>query len=646
MAGASYFTFLKHLSQYAMCQISRPMQRKLFLSFLSLVVVSNFLFAQLKEIRSIQSELPAIKDSIQYVDALNRLALLAHLKSVDSCFLYAEKAKNIADRLKYKKGDADALNTIGIVYAIKTNTYLATKYFNQALNIYKDIGDSSNQCQLIMNLGVVLTIDKKPAEALDYFKTAYKIGNTLSHDSIQSIVIINLISADTTLSTDSVFTLLKHAKAIGSKYHDERILLVCNETQASLLIKQDKRGDAIELLQNSILYADSIGCEYERMNIYITLGDILIKDDSKQAIQYYSDVLKTSSTDGYTDYITASAGKLYDYYISIKDTIHANQYADLLLKEYRDYQQFVQQSGISYLDYALKDKELENVKANSEVRRDALIIVSILTVIIMILLFFMLLSIRSRKKFVELLKQRNEMAQSRNTELHNKNEFNNRLISLLAHDFRQPLAAVKGMMTLLREPGALSKEELDHLVANIERSSNTSLEIFDNILHWIKKQVSGFIYEPADMPLKELVEEAARSLQYITDKFNITIKNEVADGTTITADKEMLQFVNRNLIHNAIKFSPANSAVTINAIKNEKGIIVLVKDEGKGMTKEKVDSLFNIFSKTQYTSDKEKGSGVALVICKEFIERMSGHIWAESEPGKGTTFLYSLPLKT
>jgi len=620
------------------------MYRKWFTSFLFLIAIPGCTFAQLKEIRTIQNTLPLIKDSIQYVDALTRLAMLSHLKSADSCLFYAEKAKNIAERLKYKKGDADALNSIGVVYAIKTNTYLAEKYFNQALNLYKSTGDSSNECQVIMNLGVVVTIDKKPAQALSYFRAAYKLGNKLYNDSIQSLVIINLLSADTALKNDSIFSLLGHAKAIAAKYHDERMLLVCNETQAAQLIKQGKTGDALDLLKNSVLYADSIGCEYERMNIYITLGDILIKDDSKQALQYYSAALKTSSADGYTDYITTSAEKLYDYYISAKDTSHANQYADALLKEYRDYQQFVQQSGISYLDYALKDKELENVKANSETRRNALIIVSMLSVIIMILLFFTFRSVRARKKYVELLKQRNEMAQTRNEELHTKNEFNNRLISLLAHDFRQPLAAVKGMMSLLKEPGALSKEELDYLVENIERSSNTSLEIFDNILHWIKKQVSGFVYEPVNMQLKELVDEAAKSLQYITNKFNITVKNNITDATNITADKELVQFVNRNLIHNAIKFSPTNSTVTISAVKTGNEIIISVKDEGKGMTKEKVSSLFNIFSKTQYTSDKEKGSGVALVICKEFIERMNGRIWAESEPGKGTTFFYSLPL--
>jgi len=618
--------------------------KRLLLIFFIVITVPFGLQAQLNEIRSLQLQIPAIKDSTGYVDALNRLSMLSHLKSADSCFYYAEKAMAIGNRLQYKQGQADALNNMAIVYAIKTNTYLAAKYFNDALGLYRELKDSSNECQVIMNQGVILTIENKRKEGLEYFRQAYKLGEKLSKDSIQELVILNMIQVDSTLSADSVRGLLSHARSIARRYNDERAMLVCFETEATQLLKSGRKNDAVNLLKNSVHYADSIGCEYERMNIYITLGDILIGDSTKEALQYYNNALNTSSLNGYTDFITASAEKLYDYYTSAKDTSHANKYAAVLLKEYRDYQNYVQQSGFSYLDYALQQKELATVKNNSTVKKTVIIILSVLSATIIALLFFMMRAQQSRKKYVELLKQRNEQAGSRNAELQYKNEFNNRLISLLAHDFRQPLAAVKGMMALLKEPGALSKAEMDFLVSKIETSSDTSLEIFDNILHWIKKQVSGFVYEPTAMQLKELVDEAGRTLQYVTDKFSIVIVNNITDATTIMADKEMLQFVNRNLIHNAIKFSPSNATVSISAYKSAGEIVVAVKDQGKGMTKEKLDSLFNIFSKTQYASDKEKGSGVALVICKDFLERMNGRIWAESEPGKGTTFLYALPL--
>ena len=107
----------------------------------------------------------------------------------------------------------------------------------------------------------------------------------------------------------------------------------------------------------------------------------------------------------------------------------------------------------------------------------------------------------------------------------------------------------------------------------------------------------------------------------------------------------MLQFVNRNLIHNAIKFSKTNSEVHIDAKAGEKELIVSVTDFGAGMTKEKLDNLFNFFTTKTYSNNTEKGAGVALIICKDFLDKMNGSLWAQSEIGKGTTFYFSFPVK-
>ncbi len=621
------------------------MIKKWHLIFLFIALgISASLSAQLKEIRAIQQQIPYIKDSTLYVDALNRLGMLFHLKSTDTCFYYALKAKPVADRLKYLKGQAGALNNLAIAHLLKQNTYLASKYFNKALDIYRQTNDRSNQCQLLMNIGITLMTDNNTAESRKYLTEAYNLGNTLKNDSIQALVILNII-IDSTIKPDSVSKLLDKAKNIATKYQDHRCLTIIKQAKAEQLIGSGKKEEGMQMMQNALNDAAALGIEYERISVDMDLGDnYFMMNDTAKGVRFYKDALETATVNGYDGFKINLTQKLYDHYIQKNDPANAAYYAALLIKIYQEYQLSSQQGGVNYVDYSLKLAELENLKSNSRANTYVIVILSALCVAIIALLFLTMRGQQTRKKYVELLKQRNEQAGNRNAELQYKNEFNNRLISLLAHDFRQPLAAVKGMMALLKEPGTLSKEEMDFLVARIETSSDTSLEIFDNILHWIKKQVSGFVYEPVNMQLKELVDEAARSLQYITDKFNITIINNITDATNILADKEMLQFVNRNLIHNAIKFSPANATVNISAVKSGNEIVISVKDQGKGMTPEKLDSLFNIFSKAQYTSDKEKGSGVALVICKDFLERMHGRIWAESEPGKGTSFLYALPL--
>ncbi len=618
--------------------------KKCFLVLFLLPFLPLCLNAQVKEIQSIQQQLPAIEDSCQLVDALNRLSVLYHTKSVDTCFIYAQQAMAVAGRLNYKKGQAYALDNLGLVSLLKQNTYLSSKYFNNALSICRNINDSAGECLLLMHVGLTLATDKKFAECGNYLTAAYKLGSTLKNDSVLSLVIANLIN-DTTIKEDSVNALLLKADEVAAKYSDFRMLIILEQTKASRLFGAGKSSEALMLLQKALQGAETLDVEYQVIGVNIDFGDYYFKlKDTAKALYYYKAALKTAGDNGYDGLMIETALKLYNYYTAKGNYAGAAEYSAILVRQYQGFKQTVQQTGVNYIDYSLKEEELANLKSNREITNYILLILSVLCVTVIAMLFFMFRSYQARKKFVELLKERNVQAGSRNAELQYKNEFNNRLISLLAHDFRQPLAAVKGMMGLLKEPGALSKEEMDLLVSRIESSSDTSLEIFDNILHWIKKQVSGFVYEPVNLPMANLVDEAAKALAYVTDKFAVTVVNNIAADVYVKADKEMLQFVNRNLLHNAIKFSPSNSLILVNAEKRDREIVVTVKDQGKGMTAEKLESLFNIFSKNQYSSDREKGSGVALVICKDFIERMNGRIWAESQPGKGTAFFYALPL--
>jgi len=612
--------------------------------FFLLLFSTTCLKAQLKEIRAIQQQLPAIKDSSAYVDALNRLGMLYHLKSTDTCFYFAQKALPIAERLRYNKGKADALNNLGIVHLLKQNTYLATKYFNSALGLYRITGDSANQCQLLMNIGLALVTEGKMAEGNKYIADAYALGSRLTYDSIMALVLLNLVNDTVHISPDSANVLLNRAESIATRYNDYRCLAAIQQMRGEEFLRKGKRDEGLQLLRLALQMSTGQGIEYEKISIDIDLGDAyLAGNDTTQGLGHYKDALATASANGYQGLQVDIAQKIYDYYTQQNNAAQAAVYAATLIKAYKAYRLAAQESGINYMDYSIKLAEVEALKSDRQVNMLVIIILSVLSAVIIILLIFVLHAQQARKKYVELLKQRNEQAGNRNAALHHKNEFNSRLISLLAHDFRQPLAAVKGMMSLLKEPGALSQDEMNLLISRIETSSDTSLDIFDNILHWIKKQLSGFVYEPTAMQLQELVDDAAKSLQYIAEKFNVTIVNNITDATNVLAEKEMLQFVNRNLIHNAIKFSPTGTAITVSAMAAGNEIIVSVKDEGKGMNSEKLAALFNIFSKTQYASDKEKGSGVALVICKDFLERMNGRIWAESEPGKGATFFYALP---
>jgi tetratricopeptide (TPR) repeat protein len=163
-------------------------------SFLVLLLLAvSECFGQFKEVNKLKKNLPLIHDSIQYVNALNRLGLLLYEQNIDSAFFYAKKARNIAERLNYKAGKADALNAIGIVYVLKGNLQLSLRYYNEAYNLYKELKDTSNIVQGLMNIGLVFNETKENKKAIDFFKRAMNLGKTLQRDSIMSLVLCNYL---------------------------------------------------------------------------------------------------------------------------------------------------------------------------------------------------------------------------------------------------------------------------------------------------------------------------------------------------------------------------------------------------------------------------------------------------------------------
>ncbi|WP_431198885.1 tetratricopeptide repeat protein [Mucilaginibacter sp. P19] len=143
------------------------MKKNVSLLVLLLLAVSEC-FGQFREVNKLKKDLPLTHDSIQYVNTLNRLGMLMYEQNIDSAFNYAKKARTIAERLGYKAGKADALNVIGIVYDLKGNLQLSLRYYNEAYNLYKELNDTSNVVQGLMNIGLVFNENKEDKKAINF----------------------------------------------------------------------------------------------------------------------------------------------------------------------------------------------------------------------------------------------------------------------------------------------------------------------------------------------------------------------------------------------------------------------------------------------------------------------------------------------
>jgi tetratricopeptide (TPR) repeat protein len=259
--------------------------KKLISIFSLLVLWGALCYGQIENIRKLQKQLPFINDSLRYVDALNRLAMLSYENNVDTTFFYAEKARNIASRLRYAKGLADAANNLGIVYDMKGNLQLALRYYNNAYNRYQNIHDTSNMVESIMNIAMVYQELGKNQKAINGYRKAISMGANLSRDSILSILYYNyLIQYRGSIQTDSIPFYLKKAKGIATKYKDSRVLLAIEQLTADTYIKDKQRDKGIALLKEAASGALKNKLYYLSLDILIELGDLYALTDSSIAV--------------------------------------------------------------------------------------------------------------------------------------------------------------------------------------------------------------------------------------------------------------------------------------------------------------------------------------------------------------------------
>ncbi len=228
-----------------------------------------------------------------------------------------------------------------------------------------------------------------------------------------------------------------------------------------------------------------------------------------------------------------------------------------------------------------------------------------------------------------------------NLEIASKDKF----FSIIAHDLRSPFISLLGFSNyLFDELETLAKDELRSISENILKSAKLTFGLLENLLQWARIKTGRIIFEPESVNLNKIIVEISGLFKGNTDNKNITLKVNVPDNILVYADLNMLQTVLRNLVSNSIKFTRNNGNIEISAVEEEESIRIAVKDDGIGMSRDKVDKLFQIDKNVSSSgTNKEEGSGLGLILCKEFIEINNGRIFVKSSHGEGSEFSFILP---
>lgn len=230
---------------------------------------------------------------------------------------------------------------------------------------------------------------------------------------------------------------------------------------------------------------------------------------------------------------------------------------------------------------------------------------------------------------------------NKNKTLHYLSETQKRIISILAHDVRNPLSSIKSIVEL-KQSDILSQEDASQLLHAVTGQLDSTIEMVENIVNWAQVHLQFRHLQIGDFDVSLLVEKVFGSELLNSKIKNNRLINQVPSETIIYSDKSALEFVLRNLVSNANKFT-SDGAITVAADKIGLKTVLSVRDTGVGMSHEKANSLLedNLYQVTLGTNN-EKGSGLGLLLVREFVGRMDGVISVTSEPGKGTCFKIEL----
>jgi len=230
--------------------------------------------------------------------------------------------------------------------------------------------------------------------------------------------------------------------------------------------------------------------------------------------------------------------------------------------------------------------------------------------------------------------------------LHQLNADKDRFISILGHDLKNPFNNILGFSEILtNEIDSLNKDEINDIAKNIYKSAQITNKLLEDILTWARTQQGKIPFNPQILNLTDICKNVVDVLKPNADAKNITINYSAPDGTNIFADIDMVKTVLRNLVSNAIKFTNNGGAININAEENPGFVTISVTDNGIGIAPGDLAKLFDISEViTTKGTAKETGTGLGLLLCKDFVEKHGGKIWLESEVGKGSDFKFTLPI--
>ncbi|MDB5193259.1 MAG: hypothetical protein JWQ96_2822 [Segetibacter sp.] len=559
-------------------------------------------------------------------------------------FKHYNEALEIFTTLENESSMAGVYNGIGVGYGMQEKYAPALEYFLKALEIYKKIASQPGLANTYMKVGIIQYKTYETKKALESFEKALTIAVAVKDKKNEAYIYNNLASIYGSMGE------IRKAIDVSIKAKEiaEETGMLPTQAESSLNLAQGykelKKYDSALISYNQALaYFINTKSEENLARTYSGLGELYVdqkqNEKAKEAItkslQHASEInsqlitlenflllVRLYKDEG--NYTQASY--YYDTVLALKDSIHVNEKNSTIENVKSAYELDKQQ-------YMIEELERDNVLKTGQ--RNALAFASLCGVLLLI--GSLVTAFQIKKKNRQLKQQKKDLEEL--------NAVKNRFFSILSHDLRSPLSNVIGLLSLVNSPGTLTEEEKLVMFERLHFNTTSVLETMDNILAWGKSNMSNSSFEKSEVDVSMVATRVCRFLQGNAEKKGIVINNYITAPLKVRIDENQVEFVIRNLMSNALKYSHQGHPIELSAEIVEGYVNIFVTDFGTGIKKDQQLKLFDVQQKeSMMGTNGETGSGLGLALSKEFIEKHNGKLTVTSDLGKGTRFKLSLPL--
>lgn len=591
--------------------------------------------------------------------AINIMAIIYRdTKSYEDALIAFNQALDIFKKLGIRDEVNGVNHNIAFLYSEMDEHALSLEIYLDVLKSETDAGNISGIARTASNLGYEYDKIDSTKKAEFYFNLALEKAHEIENKNFEASALHGLASLfienlDAGKAKECISQAMKINRELSNLFW-----LANNHFHFSKIMKIERKFDiARASLDSVIFYYDKIGLKdnifvalYEKADLYFFQAKYAQAEESMETALNYYDENELESSQEYSSLLYY---KILKEQNKLKPAIYwYEKYNEIITKE----QQFEKEKAVLKVETLNRVNEIkrqnEHLRNENELKQKIInaqwiiFLISFIFLIFLAAIIFLLVKSRNKIKSINRsLALKNEEIETKSAQLAEANAMKDKFFSIIAHDLRNPFNALLGLSDLIvDEARRQNYADIYEYAQRLSETSQSTYDLLENLLEWSRSQRGAIQLEMKEINVLGEIKNTLDMLGGNINQKEIKIAFSIDPLTSIRTDERLLQVILRNVIGNAIKFTYRQGKITINSVKENGFVTISITDNGVGMDQATVRRLFRI---DQHVStpgtDDEKGSGLGLILCQEFVIKLGGKIWLESELHKGSKFHIQLP---